>query len=73
MTKVKDVRTARKGAHDGAGLIHQGLTAADHMRRGKVALHAAVTLDVFRCPIRRNRIVERHAINARCLGKTDVF
>ena len=62
VTEVEDVRPSRQRVHDGPRVGHQGIATGDHVRRGKVALHAAVGLHVFGRPCRRDAVVERDAI-----------
>ena len=72
VTKVEDVWSTFEGVDDAFGFLDQVIAPCDHVRRGEVALDAAVRLDVLGDPFGADAVVDCDAVCARCFGKADI-
>ena len=61
-----------EGVDDAFGLGDQVIATCDHVRGGKVALYAAVRLDVLGDPFGAHAVIDCDAVCTRCFGKSDI-
>ena len=73
MAEVENMRATGKSVDDASGFVDQVLPATNHMIRRKISLNTSVDLHILRPPIRVNRGIQGHAINAGCTPKANIF
>ena len=69
MSEIEDVRSTFESVDDALSFLDEIIAPCDHVGGGKVALNAAVRLDVLSNPLGADAVVNRDAVCTRRLAK----